>query len=144
MVVYSWGTSVYYWLSCTVLVLVFLWVPSLVEPSSPVILIPGQDGVQRIKIVLGSYFYYPNEIIIQANEPVIIELENESFWTPHNFVIGDPKMSMHHEINVSPGDTVNLQLLLVSPGRYTFYCNNQLMFFPSHREECMEGVLEVR
>ncbi len=144
MVVYSWGTSVYYWLSCTVLVLVFLWVPSLVEPSSPVILIPGQDGVQRIKIVLGSYFYSPNEIIIQANEPVIIELENESFWTPHNFVIGDPKMNMHHEINVSPGDTVNLQLLLVSPGRYTFYCNNQLLFFPSHRKEGMEGVLEVR
>ena len=134
----------YYWLSCTVLVLVFLWVPSLVEPSSPVILIAGQDGVQRIKVVLGSYFYSPNEIIIQANEPVIIELENESFWTPHNFVIGDPKMNMHHEINVSPGDTVNLQLLLVSPGRYTFYCNNQLLFFPSHREEGMEGVLEVR
>ena len=144
MLVYCWGTSVYYWLSRLVLVLVFLCVPSLVEPASPVILIPGQDGVQRIKIVLGSYFYSPNEIIIQANEPVIIELENESFWTPHNFVIGDPKMKMHHEINVSPGDTVNLQLLLVSPGRYTFYCNNQLLFFPSHREEGMEGVLEVR
>ena len=126
MVVYSWGTSVYYWLSCTVLVLVFLWVPSLVEPSSPVILIPGQDGVQRIKIVLGSYFYSPNEIIIQANKPVLIELENQSFLTPHNFVIGDPEMSMHHEINVSPGDTVSLRLLLASPGRYTFYCNKQI------------------
>ena len=119
----------YYWLSCTVLVLVFLWVPSLVEPSSPVILIAGQDGVQRIKVVLGSYFYSPNEIIIQANKPVIIELENESFWTPHNFVIGDPKMNMHHEINVSPGDTVNLQLLLVSPGRYTFTATTNSYFF---------------
>ena len=134
----------YYWLSSLILVLVFLPGPLLANSASSVTLSPDQDGVQRIKIVLGSYFYSPNEIIIQANEPVIIELENESFWTPHNFVIGDPKMNMHHEINVSPGDTVNLQLLLVSPGRYTFYCNNQLLFFPSHRKEGMEGVLEVR
>ena len=134
----------YYWLSSLILVLVFLPGPLLADSASSVTLSPDQDGVQRIKIILGSYFYSPNEIIIQANKPVSIELENQSFLIPHNFVIDNSKMGLHHEINVSAGDTVNLQLLLTSPGRYTFYCNKQLLFFPRHDQEGMEGVLEVR
>ena len=134
----------YYWLSSLILVLVFLPGPLLADSASSVTLSPDQDGVQRIRIILGSYFYSPNEIIIQANKPVSIELENQSFLIPHNFVIDNSEMGLHHEINVSAGDTVNLQLLLTSPGRYTFYCNKQLLFFPSHDQEGMEGVLEVR
>ena len=134
----------YYWLSSLILVLVFLPGPLLADSASSVTLIPDQDGVQRIRIILGSYFYSPNEIIIQANKPVSIELENQSFLIPHNFVIDNSEMGLHHEINVSAGNTVNLQLLLTSPGRYTFYCNKQLLFFPSHDQEGMEGVLEVR
>ena len=134
----------YYWLSSLILALVFLPGPLLADSASSVTLSPDQDGVQRIKIILGSYFYSPNEIIIQANKLVSIELENQSFLIPHNFVIDSSEMGLHHEINVSAGDTVNLQLLLTSPGRYTFYCNKQLLFFPSHDQEGMEGVLEVR
>ncbi len=134
----------HYWLSSSVLILVFFSVSPLAGFASPVTLIPDQNGVQRVKIVLDSYFYSPNEIIIQANKPVLIELENQSFLTPHNFVLDNAEVGLHHAINVSAGDTVNLQLLLNSPGRYTFYCNKQLLFFPSHNEEGMEGVLEVR
>ena len=134
----------HYWLSSSVLILVFFSVSPLAGFASPVTLIPDQNGVQRVKIVLNSYFYSPNEIIIQANKPVLIELENQSFLTPHNFVLDNAKVGLQHAINVSAGDTVNLQLLLNSPGRYTFYCNKQLLFFPSHNEEGMEGVLEVR
>ena len=28
-------------------------------------------------------------------------------------------------------------------GKYPFYCSNKLLFFASHRERGMEGVLEV-
>jgi plastocyanin len=28
-------------------------------------------------------------------------------------------------------------------GKYPFYCRNKLLFFKSHREKGMEGVLEV-
>ena len=134
----------YYWLSRLVLVLVLFWVPSLAKSASSVTLIPGQGSVQRIKIVMDSYFYSPSEIIIQANKLVSIELENQSFLIPHNFVLDNYEMGFHREVNVSAGDTVNLQLLLDSPGRYIFYCNKQFLFFPSHAEEGMEGVLEVR
>ena len=30
-----------------------------------------------------------------------------------------------------------------TPGRYAFYCTNKLLFMPSHRQQGMEGVIEV-
>jgi len=114
------------------------------EASPPVTLTPDEDGVQRVTIKMDSYSFSPNEIIVQANKPVSIRLENHSFLTPHNFVIDNPDMDLHHEIDVSAGDSVNIQFLLTTPGTYTFYCDKQLLFFPSHREEGMVGHLEVR
>ena len=114
------------------------------ELGPPVTLTPDQDGVQRITIVMESYNFSPDNIIIQANKPVSIQLENQSFLIPHNFVIDNPDKGLHQEIDVSAGDSVNLQLLLTTPGTYTFYCDKQLLFFPSHREEGMEGRLEVQ
>ena len=45
---------------------------------------------------------------------------------------------------VSASTTVNLQLVLTTPGTYLFYCDKQLLFFPSHRDEGMQGYLKVR
>ncbi len=112
--------------------------------SSAVTLSPDEDGVQRVTIVMDSYSFSPDELIIQAGKPVSIQLENHSFLTPHNFIIDNPAMDLHHEIEVSAGDAVNLQLFFTTPGAYIFYCDKQLFFFPSHREEGMEGHLEVR
>lgn len=114
------------------------------ETSPPSSLVPDEDGVQRITIFMESYSFSPNDIIIQADKPVSIRLENHSFLIPHNFVIDNPAMGLHHEIDISAGDSVNLQLFLTTPGNYTFYCDRQFLFFPSHREEGMEGHLEVR
>ncbi len=114
------------------------------ETSPPIEIRPDQDGVQRITILMESYSFSPSDIIVQTGKPVSIRLENHSFLIPHNFVIDNPTMGLHHEFDVSAGDSVNLQLLLTTPGIYTFYCDRQLLFFPSHREEGMEGHLEVR
>jgi len=114
------------------------------ETSPPISLVPDEDGVQRITIVMESYSFSPNDIIIQADTPVSIRLENHSFLIPHNFVIDNPAMGLHHEIEISAGESVNLQLFLTTPGTYTFYCDKQFLFFPMHRDEGMEGHLEVR
>jgi plastocyanin len=118
--------------------------PGFSETPSQVVLTVDDDGVQRVTIQMESYAFTPSDIIIQANKPVSIRLENHSFLIPHNFVIENPVMGLHHEVDVSAGDSVNLQLLLTTPGHYTFYCDKQLLFFPSHRKEGMEGQLEVR
>lgn len=114
------------------------------DSASPEALIPGEDGVQRVTIIMESYSFSPSDIIVHADKPVSIRLENHSFLIPHNFVIDNPVMGFHHEMDISAGDAVNFQLLLSTPGTYTFYCDKQLLFFPSHRKEGMEGTLEVR
>ncbi len=126
------------------LLVVFLPKEGFSETSSSVTLTPDDDGMQRVIIKMESYSFSPNEIIIQAGKPVSIQLENHSFLIPHNFVIDNPAMGLHYEIDISAGDTVNFQLLFTTPGTYTFYCDKQLLFFPSHREEGMEGHLVVR
>ena len=104
----------------------------------------GEDGIQRVTLKMTSYAFLPDRILIQAGRPVELTLQNDSFLVPHNFVISHEAMGLHHDVSVGAGDAVTVQLLLTTPGQYSFYCDKQLLFFDSHREKGMEGVLEVR
>lgn len=108
------------------------------------VLEPDFEGIQRAFIVLDSYAYAPSHISIQAGEPVEFRLENQSFLTPHNFIMDHPDAGLQQDVNVDAGDDVTIRFVAPVPGTYTFYCDKQLLFFPSHREEGMEGLLEVR
>ena len=108
------------------------------------VLQPDADGIQRAFIVLDSYAFTPPHISVQAGLPIELQLENQSFLTPHNFVIDYPDVALQHDVSVDAGDSVTIRFLVQTPGTYTFYCDKQLLFFPSHREEGMEGRLEVR
>jgi plastocyanin len=48
------------------------------------------------------------------------------------------------EADISSGESQTHDLTLTEPGIYYFYCDKQLLFFPTHREEGMEGRLIVR
>ena len=108
------------------------------------VLQPDADGVQRAFIVLDSYAYTPSHVSVEAGVPIEFQLENQSFLTPHNFIIDHPEAGLQQDVNVDAGDDVTIRFVAQVPGTYTFYCDKQLLFFPSHREEGMEGLLEVR
>ena len=108
------------------------------------VLRPDADGIQRAFIVLDSYEYTPSHVSVEAGAPVEFQLENQSFLTPHNFIIDHPDAGLQQDVNVDAGDNVTIRFVAQVPGTYIFYCDKQLLFFPSHREEGMEGRLEVR
>lgn len=108
------------------------------------VLEPDAEGIQRVFMVLDSYAYAPPHISVQAGVPIEFQLENQSFLTPHNFIIDYPDAGLQHNVSVDAGDSVTIRFVAQTPGTYTFYCDKQLLFFPSHREEGMEGLLEVR
>ena len=108
------------------------------------VLHPDAEGIQQATIVLDSYSFAPSHISVQAGAPIRLRLENQSFLTPHNFVIEHPTVELPDEVNVSAGESLTIQFLVDEPGTYAFYCDKQLLFFPSHREEGMEGRLDVR
>ena len=77
------------------------------------------DGVQRAAIVGGNYFFKPKHLVLKAPEAGI-ELDRTLRTDPE-------------KVFFTP----------TAIGSYPFYCRNRLLFFKSHREQGMEGVLEV-
>jgi plastocyanin domain-containing protein len=101
-----------------------------------------KDGVQRIEILAGEYFFDPDYIVIKVNAPVEINIKKEPSIVPHTFVIKAPEagMDIHESLSSEP------RIIRFTPtktGKYPFYCDKKVLFFGSHREKGMEGTIEV-
>ncbi len=116
------------------------------EPvSEHIIVVPiDSDGVQRLTMVLDSYSYEPNHVVVQAGRPVEFVLNSVTTITPHNFVLKDGASGLSIDRDVGAGKQVVLQFTPMQRGTFPFYCDKKLLFFASHREKGMEGKLEVR
>lgn len=115
------------------------------QVSSPPFVVPlSPDGVQRTKVILDSYSYSPNHLIVEAGKPVELTLTSVTTLTPHNFIIKNlaPGVSIEHDVGA--GKTVVITFTPTQPGLYPFYCDKRLWPLPSHRDKGMEGLLEVK
>lgn len=100
------------------------------------------DGVQHVRIEGGGYFFKPDRVIVKVNVPVELTVSVEKSLIPHTLVIQSPEAGMTVDESVS-SDAKNIRFTPTAVGKYPFYCRNKLLFFKSHREKGMEGVLEV-
>ncbi|KAB2898974.1 MAG: quinol oxidase [Burkholderiaceae bacterium] len=100
------------------------------------------DGVQRIAIVGGSYFFRPPHIVAHAHVPLELQLSVEPGMIPHRFVLEGPAGQPLADLPL--GTQAQTLRLTLAAGDYPFYCPNRLLLFPSHREHGMAGVLQVR
>jgi heme/copper-type cytochrome/quinol oxidase subunit 2 len=100
--------------------------------------------VQRATVILDSYSYVPNHLVVETGKPVELTLTSVTMITPHNFIIKDPAAGLSIEQEVSAGKTVTITFTPTQPGIFPIYCNKRLWPMPSHREKGMEGKLEVR
>lgn len=101
-----------------------------------------QDGVQRVRIVGGGYFFKPYHIIVKVNVPVELSASREAGIVPHNLVIKAPEAGVAVDEELTT-ETKKIAFTATAVGKYPLYCSNKLLFFASHRERGMEGVLEV-
>jgi plastocyanin domain-containing protein len=119
-------------------ILLFCFAPALAqEPVKP-----DADGVQRIRVTSGSYFFKPVHIVVRANVPVELLASRESGITPHNLVIKAPDAGVNVEEELS-ADPKKIAFTASKPGKYAIYCSKKLPFMAGHREKGMEGILEV-
>jgi len=103
----------------------------------------GSDGVQRVDVVGGSYYFNPNYIIVKVNVPVEMKIRKESGIVPHDFILKAPDAGMDMQIDLGTEPTV-VRFTPAKVGKYPFYCGKKPPFLESHREKGMEGVFEVR
>jgi len=103
---------------------------------------PDPDGVQRIAMVGGSYYFQPDRIVVKVNQPVELSVRVAPGLIPHGFVLETPDGRKVAELKLgATAQTVSFTPKRV--GRYPFYCPNRLLMFKSHREEGMSGYLDV-
>ena len=103
---------------------------------------PDADGVQRVRLVAGSYFFKPNHIVVKVNVPVELSASRESGITPHDLVIRaeDAAINVKEDLGTDPK---KIAFTATKPGKYAIYCSKKLPFMAGHREKGMEGILEV-
>lgn len=100
------------------------------------------DGVQQVNILAGDYFFRPSHIIVQVNVPVRFVVRVERGIVPHGLVLKAPEANVSIDEDLSR-ESQTFTFTPSAPGRYAFYCPKKLLFFKSHREHGMEGILEV-
>lgn len=100
------------------------------------------DGVQRVRIVGGDYFFKPDRIVVKANVPVELSASKEAGIVPHTLVIKAPEAGIDVDEEITT-DIKKITFTAKAVGKYPLYCSNKLLFFASHRERGMEGILEV-
>jgi plastocyanin domain-containing protein len=102
----------------------------------------ADDGVQRVDILAGSYFFKPNHIVVKVNVPVELIVKKEAGVTPHNIAIKAPEAGINFRESLGEEPKV-IKFTPTKAGKYPFYCDKKLLFFAGHREKGMEGILEV-
>lgn len=100
------------------------------------------DGVQRVRIVGGEYFFKPNRIMVKVNVLVEFSVSREAGVVPHSLVIEAPAAGIAVDEDLST-EVRKLTFTPTARGTHLIYCKNKLLFFKSHRERGMEGILEV-
>jgi plastocyanin domain-containing protein len=102
----------------------------------------GEDGVQRVEVVSGSYYFKPSHIIFKVNVPVEMKVRKEGNMVPHNLVIKAPGAGIDLNVKLGKKEKV-VRFTPTTAGMYSFYCDKKLLFFKSHRDKGMEGMFEV-
>lgn len=100
------------------------------------------DGVQQVNILAGDYFFRPSHIIVKVNVPVRLVVRVERGIVPHGLVLKALEANISIDEDLSR-ESQTFTFTPSAPGRYAFYCPKKLLFFKSHREHGMEGILEV-
>ena len=124
--------------------LLFGFIAVAADTSAPLVVPVDRDGVQRITVIVDSYSYTPSHLQVEVGKPVELILNSVTIVTPHNFVLKEPSAALMIEEDVPSGKGTVVRFTPSQRGLFPFYCDKKLLFFKSHREKGMEGLLEVR
>ena len=101
-----------------------------------------EDGYQRVEMKAGSYYFDPSVVVVTVNVPVELTITKEPGMTQHNFVMGSPEADLDFEVDLSSEPTT-VSFMATKTGTYPFECSHRFLFFKSHKDRGMHGILEV-
>ena len=129
----------YFFVIAAVVIALFV---SASAPEPATVVPVSKDGVQRVEIVGGSYFFKPKYIVVKVNIPVELKVSKESGLAPHNIVAKSPEAGIEFQESMS-STPKTIKFTPTKVGKYPIYCSKKAPFSKSHRDKGMEGVIEV-
>lgn len=123
--------------------LLFLLASTAVYADDTPFIVPmDKDGVQRVEVLGGDYFFKPRHLVVKINQPVEMLVRKDGWVIPHTIVIDAPEASIKVNASLSRDPKV-IAFTPTKVGSYPFYCDKKPPFLASHRDKGMEGILEV-
>ena len=110
--------------------------------DAPVVATMGEDGVQRLDIVGGEYFYKPNHIVVQVNKPVELRVKKQGGFIPHNIIVKAPEAGIDFKVELKD-EFQTIRFTPTRTGKYEMYCDHRFLWFANHKEKGMDGMIEV-
>jgi plastocyanin domain-containing protein len=107
-----------------------------------VVAIVGADGVQRVEVLGGEYYFDPNYIVVKVNTPVELKVKKASGYVPHNMLVKAPEAGIDFKADLG-SDWQTIKFTPVKPGKYEILCDKKLLWFKSHKDRGMAGFIEV-
>lgn len=102
----------------------------------------GEDGVQRVEVIGGEYYFEPNYIVVQVNKPVELSIRKPGWFIPHNIIVKAPEAGI--DFDVAMGNEFKpIRFTPTRTGKYVMYCDKSFLWFETHQHKGMEGIIEV-
>ena len=101
-----------------------------------------KDGYQRAEMTAGEYYFDPAVVVVKVNVPIELTIKKAGGITPHNLTMKAPEADLDFTIELS-SEPKKATFMATKAGSYPFECSKKLLFFKSHKDRGMHGVLEV-
>jgi len=103
----------------------------------------GTDGIQRVEIMGGAYYFDPNYIIVKVNVPVELTVKKAAGEElPHDIMVKAPDAGIDFKVDMK-NEARTITFTPTKTGKYEMYCDKKLLFFKSHKDRGMDGWIEV-
>jgi plastocyanin len=101
------------------------------------------DGVQRVEVIGGDYYFDPNYIVVKVNIPVELKVKKASGFVPHNMSVKAPEAGIDFKTDLDAKKPETIKFTPTKAGKYPMICDKKLLFFKSHKDRGMEGIIDV-
>jgi len=101
------------------------------------------DGVQRVEVIGGEYYFDPNYIVVKVNKPVELTVKKAPGYIPHDMVVKAPEAGIDFNVDLDAKKPDTIKFTPTKVGKYEMYCDKKLLFFKSHKDRGMHGMIEV-
>ncbi len=101
------------------------------------------DGVQRVEVTGGEYYFDPNYIVVKVNTPVELKVMKAKGFIPHNLVVKAPDAGIDFKVDLDSKKPEIVKFTPTKIGKYQMSCDKRLLFFKSHKVKGMDGMIEV-